>query len=78
MSENLKSDMKRLNQLTQSREIVTKILDFGVSQYQILKIIEYLSLELEDRNTMLALTETLRAAIDASEQQIVEQKELIL
>ena len=31
-----------------SREIVSEILDFGVNQYQIKKIIKFLSLELED------------------------------
>ncbi len=34
------------------REIVAKILDFGVDQGQILKIIKLLSLELENRDTM--------------------------
>ncbi len=78
MSENLKGDVKWLHQLQESREIVRKILDFGVSQFQILKIIESLALEIEDRSVMLALTDAVRTAIDASEQQVKEQKELIL
>lgn len=80
MSENdeLKGDVKWLHQIQQSREIVRKILDFGVSQFQILKIIESLALEVEDRSVMLALTDAVRTAIDASEQQVKEKKELIL
>jgi hypothetical protein len=78
MSENLKGDVKWLHQLQESREIVRKVLDFGVSQFQILKIIESLALEIEDRSVMLALTDAVRTAIDASEQQVKEQKELIL
>jgi len=78
MSENLKGDVKWLHQLQESREIVRKILDFGVSQFQILKIIESLALEIEDRSVMLALTDAVRTAIEASEQQVKEQKELIL
>jgi hypothetical protein len=80
MSENdeLKGDVKWLHQIQESREIVRKILDFGVSQFQILKIIESLALEVEDRSVMLALTDAVRTAIDASEQQVKEKKELIL
>lgn len=78
MSENLKGDVKWLHQLQESREIVRKVLDFGVSQFQILKIIESLALEIEDRSVMLALTDAVRTAIDASGQQVKEQKELIL
>ncbi len=40
-----------------SREIVQEILKFGVTQDQILKIIEILAMELEDRNTMIAIVE---------------------
>ena len=39
-----------------SREIVSEILNFGVSQFQIKKIIKFLSLELEDRNLMLDIS----------------------
>tara|TARA_Y100001938_G_C8082634_1_gene430086 strand:- start:331 stop:549 length:219 start_codon:yes stop_codon:yes gene_type:complete len=40
---------------SRSREIVREILDFGVSDYQIRKIIKFLSLELEDRNLMQSI-----------------------
>ena len=39
-----------------SREIVSEILNFGVSQFQIKKIIKFLSLELEDRSLMLDIS----------------------
>lgn len=75
---NTSSDAKWLNQIRESREITRKILDFGVSQFQILKIIESLALELEDRSTMLAITDAVRTSIEASEVQLKEKKELIL
>ena len=40
-----------------SREIVQEILKFGVTQSQILKIIEILAMELENRDTMLSIIE---------------------
>ena len=42
-----------------SREIVQEILDFGVKEHQIKKIIKFLALELEDRGLMLSLCEIL-------------------
>ena len=46
-------------QSSRAREIVHEILNFGVSQYQIQKIIKFLSFELEDRNLMLKLLNSL-------------------
>ena len=39
-----------------SREIVSEILNFGVTQFQIKKIIKFLSLELEDRSLMVNIS----------------------
>ena len=39
------------------REIVQEILKYGVSQSQIIKIIEILAMELENRDMMLSLVE---------------------
>ena len=75
---NVKSDSKWLEQLRESREIVKKINEYGVTQFQILKIIESLSLELEDRSTTLAIKDAVRTAIEASEVELQEEKELIL
>ena len=40
-----------------SRQIVQEIMDYGVTQFQICKVIELLALELENRNLMIALRE---------------------
>lgn len=40
-----------------SREIVQEILKYGVTQSQIIKIIEILAMELENRDMMLSLVE---------------------
>tara|TARA_B100000085_G_C18521843_1_gene504027 strand:- start:27 stop:242 length:216 start_codon:yes stop_codon:yes gene_type:complete len=40
-----------------TRNIVKEIIDFGVSQNEILKIVELLALELESRNLMLEILE---------------------
>lgn len=48
------------------RQIVAEIVGFGVSQREILRIMHLLSLELESRETMSALVEILRPAIDGS------------
>lgn len=77
-SDDIKRDSKWLDQIRESREIVKKINEYGVTQFQILKIIESLSLELEDRSTMLAIKDAVRTAIEASEIEIQEEKELIL
>ena len=42
-----------------AREIVREIMDFGANQSQILNVIKFLSLELEDRELMLRLREVL-------------------
>lgn len=69
---------KWLAQIKESREIVKTIKDFGVTQFQLLKIIESLSLELEDRSIMLAIKGAVQTAIEASELQMKEKKEIIL
>ena len=44
---------KWAREMTKSREIVSEIMQFGVSQPQITQIINLLALELEDRDAML-------------------------
>ena len=44
MENNIKNEQKWLKQTKEAREISKKIIDFGVTQFQILKIIESLSL----------------------------------
>lgn len=43
------------------REIVSEIMNFGVSQTQILQVINLLSMELENRNQMLAFRNVYRS-----------------
>jgi|TARA_Y100000034_G_C6828501_1_gene373785 hypothetical protein len=43
---------ERLEDVIKSRDIVQEILNFGVSQRQIAKIIQLLALELEDRDIL--------------------------
>jgi hypothetical protein len=51
---------KRAVESIQSREIVQEILEFGINQHQLTKIIYLLSLELEDRILLETLSDTLR------------------
>jgi len=46
---------KDLTESVVSREIVQEILKFGVSQYQIQKVIKLLALELEDNKIMKSI-----------------------
>ena len=44
-----------------SRQIIAEIMNFGVTQNQILTLIKMLALELEDRNKMIALRECIES-----------------
>ena len=56
---NLKQEDKYILESARSREIVREILDFGVTQNQIKKIIKFLSLELEDIDLMKKISSSL-------------------
>ncbi len=47
-----------------AREITQEIMNFGVSQYQIAKIIYLLSLELEDRNVSTDVSKAINPLLD--------------
>lgn len=47
-----------------SREIVQEIMNFGVDDFQIRKIIKFLALELEDRETMLNICSALEEDVE--------------
>jgi hypothetical protein len=51
------------------REIINEILDFGVNQRQIIKLIKLLSLELEDRGLMLKII----SVVDNNEEQHIDK-----
>jgi len=64
-----------LNQIQVCREINAKINDFGVSDYQRLKLIEFLALELESRETMLSLLSIVKPCIIEKEELIAPEGE---
>ena len=58
------SGEKRVQESIKAREISQEILKFGVSQYQITKIIYLLALELEDRETLSSVVEVVKPLLD--------------
>lgn len=62
-----------LNQVKTCREINQKINDFGVSDYQRLKLIELLALELESRDAMLSVLEVIKPHIINKEELIAPE-----
>ncbi len=55
---------RRTNDSIQAREISQEILNFGVSQFQIAKIIYLLSLELEDRDVLLSVGSAIKPLLE--------------
>lgn len=51
----MKTDDMNILESSRAREIVHEILNFGVTEYQLKKIIKFLSMELEDRSLMKEL-----------------------
>lgn len=56
-----------------AREIVQEIRKFGVNQVTLKKIIELLSLELEDRSTMISVIGAVRGQIKSSDSPIISE-----
>ena len=63
-----------LKSIQKVREIKNEILNFGITQNEILKLIELLSLELEDTQTMKNIMEQINKEITTTE----IKKELII
>ena len=60
---------------SKSREIVKKIIDFGVSDFQIKKIIKFLSLELENRDLMINISNIIdKNIVDSDNSDTNQQK----
>ena len=57
---------EKVEQAVIAREIVKTVMDYGISQYQIKKIIYLLSMELEDRNLADSVCEDLHLALETS------------
>ena len=55
---------KRLQESITAREITKTIMDYGISQYQIAKIIYLLSLELENRDMTDVIISTIKEVLD--------------
>lgn len=55
---------KWANEMLACRQIVAEIAKFGVTQNQILNIIKLLAMELEDRDSMLAISETIGTLLE--------------
>ena len=53
-----------IEESAKSREITQEIMNFGVSQYQIAKIILLLSLELEDRNVSTDVSKAINPLLE--------------
>ena len=51
-------------EMLKTREIVREVLEFGVTQRQILNIAYLLSLELEDRNALQAISEVIKEHLE--------------
>ena len=58
---------KKLNQSIKAREITQEILNFGVNQYQIAKIIYLLSLELEDNKVLQNIGNTIKPLLEETD-----------
>ena len=63
-----------VEQTIKCRQIVKEILDFGVSDFQKIKIIELLGMELENREHMLKIVDIVK---NLHEPKIKEQQKLI-
>jgi hypothetical protein len=65
-----------LNQLQACRDINKEINSFGVNDYQRMKLIELLALELESREAMLAVLEVIKPHIINKEELVAPKGEM--
>ncbi|MAG26180.1 hypothetical protein CMI47_11515 [Candidatus Pacearchaeota archaeon] len=56
---------------SQCREIVREILNFGVNEFQKIRIIQLLSLELENRDLMLKITNIVKKDDETSKENVL-------
>jgi hypothetical protein len=68
----------KLEQAIVAREITKTVMDYGVSQYQIAKIIYLLSLELEDRDMSDDIVSAVNSALGNEEEEISEENQIIV
>ena len=68
MSDSEKRDDADVLDAIKAREIVSEIMNFGVSESQLLKIIQFLSYELEDREVMMKISDIFTESGEGVEQ----------
>jgi len=71
-------DEARLEQAIIARDIAKTIMDYGVSQYQIAKIIYLLSLELEDRGLSDDLITVINEVLGENSETESEENKIIV
>jgi len=69
---------ERVEQAIIARDITKTVMDYGVSQYQIAKIIYLLSLELEDRNMSDGVVAAVNPALEKETEENSEENEIIV
>ena len=62
---------ENIEEAIKCREIVQEILNFGVNQFQVKKIIQFLSLELEDRDLMVTINDLINNNLNSNESSII-------
>lgn len=77
MSEHMSEDAEWAKQTIVCRQIVKTISDFGVNDFQRLKIIELLGLELENREESLAIVETAKRLFETRESETKPQRRIL-
>ena len=65
------------NNVQECREIATRISEYGVSEYQRLKLIEILALELEEQETMINIITAVKPTILRLEEITFPEKEKV-
>lgn len=71
----MSTDTDWLRQIQACREINNRISEYGVTDYQRMKLIELLSLELESREAMLSVLEVIKPHIINKEELIAPEGE---
>ena len=69
---------ERLEQAIVAREITKTVMDYGISQYQIAKIVYLLSLELEDRDMSDDIIAAVKPALEKDSENDTEENQIIV
>tara|TARA_Y100000034_G_C6859201_1_gene390825 strand:+ start:1125 stop:1364 length:240 start_codon:yes stop_codon:yes gene_type:complete len=69
---------KTIKELQESREIIRTIMEFGINQQQILRIIYLLSLELENNEAMLEISSVTKNYVENMSENTTTKSEIIV